>query len=395
MRAAMPRLDRLADALLAVLFRPGRALLSVLGVAVGIGSLVSIVGISQTSETAVSSAFDVIDATTIRVVGASEVEAAVSWESPGAAAALNGVRSAYTLTEIIEGPDDDGPADGRDARRAGAVPYRASVGLWGGGEAELSSGRAFDSGHVARGDKVAVLGAVAAQRLGVNRVSGLPAVVVDREAYTVIGIVGSAPRHPELLNAAVLPDYQDPPGAPPAARVLVVVADVAAVEQVAAQLPVAVAPLAPRSVAVAAPVIPTRVKASVLESVDVMQLGISALTLVVSMFGIASGALVGVLERSGEIGLRRALGASRLTIARQFAVENSLLGAAGGLIGAGAGLGALLAVSLANQWTPVIDGWILVAAPCLGLATALIASIYPSLRAARLDPAAALRSGVR
>jgi len=391
----VPRLDRLRDALLAVLFRPGRALLSVLGVAVGIGSLVSIVGISQTSETAVSAAFDVIGATTISVGDASEAETAVSWESPEAAAALNGVRSAYTLTEIPDAGSDGEATDRRDARRAGAVPYRASVGLWGGDDAALSSGRPFDSGHVARGDKVAVVGAVAAQRLGVNRVSGLPAVILGRDSYTVIGIIESASRHPELLNAVVVPDYEDPPAAAAAARQLVVVADVAAVGQVAAQLPIAVAPLKPRSVTVTAPVIPTRVKASVLESVDVMQLGISALTLVVSMFGIASGALVGVLERSGEIGLRRALGASRLTIARQHAVESSLLGAAGGLIGAGAGLGALLGVCLANQWTPVIDGWILVAAPCLGLATALIASIYPSLRAARLDPAAALRSGVR
>ena len=102
--------------------------------------------------------------------------------------------------------------------------------------------------------------------------------------------------------------------------------------------------------------------------------------------------LVSVLERVGEIGLRRALGAARRHIAAQFLVESTTMGFVGGIIGASLGVLVIIAISAARTWTPVLDPWMPLAAPFVGAATGLLAGFYPAIRAARLEPVEALRA---
>src|SRR5690606_13760738 len=109
--------------------------------------------------------------------------------------------------------------------------------------------------------------------------------------------------------------------------------------------------------------------------------------------GIANVTLVSVLERVGEIGLRRALGAARRHIAAQFLVESTAMGLVGGIIGASLGVLVVVAISASRTWTPILDPWIPLAAPFVGAATGMLAGLYPSLRAAALEPVEALRSG--
>jgi ABC-type antimicrobial peptide transport system permease subunit len=113
-----------------------------------------------------------------------------------------------------------------------------------------------------------------------------------------------------------------------------------------------------------------------------------------SAIGIANVTLVSVMERTGEIGLRQALGASQGHVARQFLLESTTMGFFGGVLGASAGTLVVVAVSAYNQWTPVLDLLVPIGAPIVGATIGLICGTYPALRAARMEPVDALRVGV-
>ena len=123
-----------------------------------------------------------------------------------------------------------------------------------------------------------------------------------------------------------------------------------------------------------------------------MFLLLAIVSLVVGAIGIANVTLVTVMERTGEIGLRRAVGARRRHIAIQFLGESAVIGLVGGVIGASIGLIIVVSVSAIKNWTPVLDPWMPLAAPLLGAVVGLVAGLYPAIRAARLEPVEALRS---
>ncbi len=127
---------------------------------------------------------------------------------------------------------------------------------------------------------------------------------------------------------------------------------------------------------------------------DTLFLLLGAVSLFVGAIGIANITLVSVLERVGEIGLRRSLGASRRHIAEQFLLESTTLGLVGGIIGASLGTLVVVAVAASRTWTPVLEPWVPLGAPLLGAAVGLLAGLYPSVRAAALQPVEALRSSL-
>ena len=121
-------------------------------------------------------------------------------------------------------------------------------------------------------------------------------------------------------------------------------------------------------------------------------LGLGALSLVVGGIGIDNVMTISVIQRSQEVGIRRALGHTRMLVAMQFLLEAALIGVLGGLAGAVLGFAFLLAAVRYQDWVLVAPTDILLPAVALAVLVSLTAGVYPALRAARLEPLQALRS---
>jgi putative ABC transport system permease protein len=120
--------------------------------------------------------------------------------------------------------------------------------------------------------------------------------------------------------------------------------------------------------------------------------GLGLLAMVVGGFGIANVMMISVLERRREIGVRRALGHSRAAIASQFLTEGVLIGLVGGALGAATGIGFVNLVAQNRGWVAFVDSPLVIGAMAAALVVTLIAALYPTIRAVRLQPLDALRA---
>jgi len=120
--------------------------------------------------------------------------------------------------------------------------------------------------------------------------------------------------------------------------------------------------------------------------------GLGAVALIVGGVGIANVMVISVPERRPEIGLQRALGATKRHIGAQFLTESLILSAIGGLAGAVLGAIVTAASAEANAWDVVVPMLGVVAGVGAALVIGTIAGLYPAIRAARLSPTDALRS---
>ena len=393
--------DLLAEAFAGLLARPARVTLTVLGTVIGVGALVATLGLSKTAGSQIVGHFDALSATdivvspSVRAGGARGV--VLPWDAEARLRRLNGVVAAGTLADVdVRGalvrsvPINDPLAAG-----ATQLPMKAaSPGIFQAVHAQLSAGRFFDAGHSERGDRVVVLGENAAQRVHISRVDQQPAIFIGDRLYVVIGILHAVRRQPTLLGAVIMPEGTARREFGLAAPALAQVETrIGAVDLIARQAPLALSPADPRLLKVAAPPDPRELRGEVKNDLNALFLLLGGVSLLVGAIGIANVTLVSVLERVGEIGLRRALGAGRRHIAGQFLLESTAMGLAGGVMGASAGTLVIVAVSAANTWTPVLDPWVPLGAPLLGALIGLLSGTYPALRAAALEPVEALRAG--
>ncbi|MET7857498.1 ABC transporter permease [Streptomyces sp. NPDC005318] len=394
--------DLWTEALAGVLARPMRSALTTLGTVLGITTLVITIGVSSTAGNQIVGRFDALTATSVTVVVAPPPPSAdpvplVDWSGVDAVRRLAGVASVAaiadsTATASVQVRANDVVSPGDVTGQTMAV-LAASPTLPAAVRGRMTAGRFFDDGNIARHDRVAVLGDQAARLLGISSIQDSPAVFLKGQAYTVIGILGGAEREQQLSTAVILPPTtaEDQLGLETVTRVLINTA-LGAAKQVAHQARIALAPGAEDALTVTAPPDPTKARKGVQGDVNGLFLVLGLVSLVVGAIGIANVTLVTVMERIGEIGLRRALGASRRHVAGQFLVESTTIGLLGGVIGAVLGMVVVVAVSAVRDWTPVLDVRLALGAPVAGALVGLLAGLYPSLRASRMEPVDALRS---
>jgi ABC-type lipoprotein release transport system permease subunit len=379
-------------AVLGLASRPARAALSAVGVALGIATMVAVLGISSSSRAQLVAQIDALG-TNLLTVAPGQVPggpaAALPPSAPAMVARIGPVLGASAIGDVNAQVyrNDHIPLANTEA----ITVYAAGTGLLRTLQGRLARGTFLDAA-TARYPAV-VLGRDAAAALGVDRVGAL--VWLGNRWFGVIGIMRPLPLAPELDRTALIgyPVAQHLLRASAAPVQIYVRTDPASIAAVAAVLPATADPAAPQDVAVTDPVTALTARADASSAFQGLFLALGAVALLVGGIGIANVMVIAVLERRGEIGLRRALGARRLHVAAQFAAEATVLAGGGGAAGAVLGGFATTVYAAARHWDAVVPVPVLLAATGVALLTGAAAGLYPAWRAARLVPAEALRLG--
>ena len=226
-----------------------------------------------------------------------------------------------------------------------------------------------------------VLGKVAAERLAITDVNAGQQILVGSQPFTVIGVLAEFPLAPDLDRSALIgyPAAQKWLGATLSPGTIQVRTEPAAIDAVGLVLPATADPENPEEVQVSRPSDALEAKAKADSAFTSLFLGLGAVALLVGGIGIANVMVIAVIERRSEIGLRRALGATRAHVRRQFLCEALILSALGGA--AGVALGALVTTVYARtqDWRVVLPPEALVGGFVASVLIGAVAGLYPAM----------------
>jgi ABC-type antimicrobial peptide transport system permease subunit len=371
--------------------RPVRAVLSAVGIALGVATMVAVLGISASSRAQLVAEIDSLG-TNMLTAQPSPLSGAQNPALPASAPAMAArigpvisVGAVGALNVSIYKNDRIPAADNESIAVDAADP-----GLLGTVEGHLSRGR-FLNAATSRYPAV-VLGSDAASALGIDQ-AGTQAWLGD-QWFTVVGIMQPVPLAPELDRAALIgfaeaARLSAQPVLPTELYVRTYPQSIGAVESV---LAATADPASPQDVQVTNPADALIARAAAASAFSGLFLALGVVALAVGGIGIANVMVIAVLERRGEIGLRRALGARRAHIGIQFLAESCLLALTGGTAGAILGGFATTVFAAVRHWDAQVPVPALLLAIAAALAVGAVAGLYPALRAARFSPAEGLRT---
>ena len=371
-----------------------RAALSALGIAIGVAAIVGVLGLSSSSSAGLLAEIDKLGTNLLTVSPGKSVlgqNAELPKAAPGMIARIGPVTqveetgtvngAAVYRTPLI--PADETNAIGVKAASLGLLPtLRTTVG----------EGSYLNS--ATQREPVAVLGAAAAQRLGIAHVFTGERIWVGNQWFYVVGILQPATLAPDIDSSVLV-------GFPAAERYLgfdghpstiYVRAQTDQVTAVQNMLAATANPENPSGASVSQPSAALAARAEAQNALNGLFLGLGAVALLVGAVGVANIMVISVLERRSEIGLRRALGATRGHIRIQFLSEAIILSLLGGVVGVGLGVASTAVYAMNKGWTITVPtiAW----AGGLGAAMVIgaLAGLLPALRAARMSPTTALWS---
>ncbi|MEV5979026.1 ABC transporter permease [Streptomyces sp. NPDC052114] len=373
--------------------RPVRVVLSALGIAIGIATMVAVVGISSSSK---AQLMRELDALGTNLLVASPGEAMFSGEK------VTLPRDAAGRVARVDGVEDVGATGDlgeRTVRRSEKIPAdetggisvkAATEGLLKVLRGTMAHGSWFNAAN-SRYPSV-VLGHVAAERLGVT--SPGQQVWLDDRYFTVIGILGPLPLAPDVERSALTgwdasKKFLGFDGRPTSVYER---SSDASVGEVRELLAASIDPENPRNVQVTDPSAALQAKAATEGAFSTLLLGLGGIALLVGGVGVANTMIISVLERRHEIGLRRSLGATRGQIRVQFVTESLMLSGLGGVAGVALGAAATAAYAVSGGLPWVVPPWAMAGGFGATLAIGTVAGLYPAVRAARLSPTLALHA---
>jgi putative ABC transport system permease protein len=392
-QARLPAWELLASALQGLGTRRLRAALSALGIAIGIGAMVAVVGVSASAQANLLAEIDALGTNLLTIspgqnfLGQNEVLPATAVGMIGQRPGVLRDVAIYQLSESVY--------------RSPYVPSAQTGGIGvdaAGDDLPRVLGTGMASGHfldrVSAGYPEAVLGAQAASILQLQHVGHHLLVYIGNRWFLVVGVLDHVVLDSSLDSTVFisLPVAHRLFGTQPNPSEIYVRANQNEVIPVSNLLPATADPQDPSGVSINRPSDALEARAAAKGQFTTLLLGLGAVALLVGAIGIANIMVISVLERRGEIGLRRALGATRRHIGVQFLAESALLAVLGGVAGLALGAGATDIYAVTRHEPFVVPLYALVAAPAAGFLIGALAGLYPALRAARLSPTEALRA---